>query len=127
MVLLIRHEQIHALRRRSPEPLLATLIRHARACFLEECEALGDEGLRLRVQASMETAWSVGFTSDRHQCQFLGLAMLWGPEFFRAPEHRWARAIVHDPLLHQPASKMARLMEGAKAKLDARADPLRFY
>ena len=64
-MLIIRNEQMDALRQHSLRTFEKRLITHFREHFQDQCAALDEKDLREIVRQGMERAASFGFTSER--------------------------------------------------------------
>jgi hypothetical protein len=87
---------------------------HLKENFPEECEQLGEEGVRERVSTGMTHCEHYGLTDEFQILQFLNLTMLLGPDFHKEPAFA---EILNSPTL-DARTKLDRMDEQAIVRLN---------
>lgn len=106
----VRKEQFAIFEALSRRRFEAELFEHLRAELPDEHAALGDERVREVVTWAIDHGGSAyGFITEQQVCLFATAALLLGPGFESAPEHRWARKILDDPDYLYPDQRLEAL------------------
>jgi len=95
-MLVIRNEQMKALFFGLAGPFRAQARAEMRQRFAAQCAELGDRGLEQRILLALEKAWHYGIEDDEDILLYLDVMFRAGDRFDEAPEHAWAREILHD-------------------------------
>lgn len=93
----VRKEQFAVFESLSRRRFEAELQVHLRAELPERHAALGDERVREIVTWAIDHGRVYGFITEEQVCLFATAALLLGPDFESAAEHRWAKRILDDP------------------------------
>jgi hypothetical protein len=111
-MLVIREEQVAALRRACARELERALCRHARTHFARARE-LEDAALHDLVAKSVQRAIERGMRSERSLYRFINLVMAYGAEFDADPALAWMRQYLDDADVPDPEERLARLHTAA--------------
>ncbi len=103
----IRAEQYQAFVQASLQNFETRALAHLCEFFPEQCQSLGDAGLRRAVAYGIERARSYGISAESEVCQYLDLMFGLGPEFDCDPNLPWAAEILHRA--DEPAARVAQL------------------
>jgi hypothetical protein len=95
-MLVIRQEQMEALRKARIEQFEARMVVHLKQLMPEQCAALGDEAMRHDIRHGMARAAEYDITAERDVARYLELALLLGRDFDSSPSSPWARPILLD-------------------------------
>jgi hypothetical protein len=90
---------------------------HLSEHFPDHCHALGQEGVRRAIEAGIERAGQYGMVSERDVCKFIDLQFSFGHSFDSDGTHPWATAVLANPEIHNPTTKIEELMDEAHAYL----------
>jgi hypothetical protein len=93
--------------------------RHLRSRFPEDCETLGENGVRKRIEEGMEGAATYGIRVERDVATFIRYMFALGPGFDVAPETAWAGEILKDKT-RTPAQRLDAIRERARSERSAR-------
>jgi hypothetical protein len=94
---------------------------HLRRFFPDRCAALGDSGLLGFVREGLAKARRIGFSQPAHAGQFVTLMLVLGRDFDVDPLHPWAGAILRDPALAHPGTRISALCNEASRRFDGGA------
>ena len=112
----IRRKQMAAFAEQQRRQFESRLVAHVRKHFRSECEALGDEAVRARVQGGVARARQHGLASEYDVTRYVDVMFGLGPEFDSEP---WAAAVLDEKGSH-PTGRMDRLCEQAEREAEAR-------
>jgi hypothetical protein len=121
-MLVIRDAQMAAFDAAHARRLRRSLELHARRCFPRQCEALGDDGLAVRVEGARLEAIGEGLASERGVFCWLDLTLVFGPGFADDPALPWVRPLLRDTASQPEALRVEGLFRAARTWL--RATPL---
>jgi hypothetical protein len=85
-MLVIRQAQLTVFREHLRDKFRLKAAAHLRENFPEECEKLGEEGVRDRVSSGLARCEQYGLPEKFQILQFLNLTMLLGPDFDKEPQ-----------------------------------------
>lgn len=109
-MLVIRAAQLDAL----TEALLERRIaEHLREIFADRAAALGD-GLPAFVREGIAKARRYGLEHPAHVCQLVDMMLVFGRDLDTDPRLPWAGAILRDPEIDHPGTRMLLLCEEAE-------------
>ncbi len=91
------------------------MVVHLRQFFPEQCEALGDKGIREAIRHGIAKAESYRITSERDVCKYIDVMFAFGRDFDTDPDQAWAGTILRSPRL-EPTPKVNRLYDEAMEK-----------
>lgn len=117
----VRKEQFAVFEALSRQRFEAELSEHLRVELPEQHAALGDERVRELVTWAIDHGRTYGFITEQQVCLFATAALLLGPDFESAREHRWAKWILDDPDYLYPDQRLDALFE-EMARRDAGDD-----
>ncbi len=92
--MVIRDEQIEVFAKAFSERFKEQATQHLKSCFPEECERIGDEGVRHLIELGVRRAKRWGLESGRHVCRYLDLMVVLGPYFDQDPRLPWLRRLL---------------------------------
>jgi hypothetical protein len=92
--------------------------RHLRSRFPEECEKLGERGVRKRIDEGIEGASTYGIRAERDVATFIRYMFALGPGFDLAPQTAWAGEILRDKS-RSPAQRLEAIRERARTERSA--------
>jgi hypothetical protein len=95
-MLVIRQEQMEALRKDRLEQFEARMVAHLKQLMPERCATLGDEAMRHDIRHGMARAAAYDITAERDVARYLELALRLGRDFDSSPSTPWARPILVD-------------------------------
>jgi hypothetical protein len=116
-VLLIRDEQVSALRRVRQKEYEKRLAAHLRKYFSETCADLGARGLRDAVRYGIHRARSYGIHSERDVVKYLNLMFVFGRDFDTDPRFPWAASMLRSTD-YGPTLRINQVYSDAKARID---------
>ena len=93
------------------------LIESARENWPEECNALGDVGLRRRILNGVCRATEYGFSEESEVSRYINLVFLWGDDFDLSDERPRVREILFSATLSS-RNKISQLVELATEELE---------
>src|SRR5262245_39325027 len=112
-MLTIRHDQTNRLIESSFVDRIAA---HVDEYFPAQSQKLGPARLHDFIAQTLNNAYAWGIIDDGHLCQFVTLAVVFGPGFDNDPGVPWAAEILRDETL-SPALRMKRLGQAAMEAL----------
>ncbi|MEK7404893.1 MAG: hypothetical protein AAB225_07270 [Acidobacteriota bacterium] len=126
-MLVIRPQQMEALRRAMERQFENRALAHLRLYLPDECEALGETGVRATIRYAMHQARQYGFEEEYDILRYLNLMYALGFEFDADRRYTWAREILG--LRHmQPRARMDLLTQRALKSLEPPPAPAeKFY
>lgn len=116
-MLLIRDEQLSALRGVRQKEYEKRLASHLRKHFAEACDELGEEGLRDAVSYGIKRAKSYGIMVERDVVKYLNLMFVFGRDFDTDPRFPWAASMLHSED-YGPTLRINQVYSDAKARID---------
>jgi hypothetical protein len=122
IVFKLRNDQVRALSEAANTRFENRMMVHVQKFFPRERSALGEDGTRNLIREGMRQAPQYGFHNEREVCQYIDLMVVWGQDFATNERLPWARALLTDPTLTDPAWKMSRLYKTALEKLNERGN-----
>jgi hypothetical protein len=120
-MLTIRRSQMSALSGHALAALVSAFAAGLRRQFPLQADALGDEPLRVLVEAAVLEAAALGVVQERGLRQFATLSLVFGTGFLDARAHAWMRGYLADPEVPDADRRVARLYAAVIARLEARA------
>jgi hypothetical protein len=93
-MLCISHRQREAFREAAREHFMNEMVVHAKAFSPQLCRTLGEEQLRLAIEAAVSRAGDYGFTQRGPVKLYVELVFLFGSSFDSDPQYPWARSIL---------------------------------
>jgi hypothetical protein len=115
--LMIRHEQLVALRGVRQKEYERRLAAHLRKHFAETCAALGDQGLGDAVRYGIQRARSYGIQAERDVVKYLNLMFVFGRDFDTDPRFPWAASMLRSTD-YGPTLRINQVYSDAKARID---------
>ena len=112
-MLRIRREQLAALEQAVIEAFEEKAVKHLRAQFSEECDALGEEQTLAVVRHGIQRAESYGIRGGKMVLGYLELTFQFGADFDTDPAFPWAGRILQDEAIAGPGVRMDRLSDVA--------------
>ena len=113
-MLTIRSDQVLTLQ----EPLfLGWLQRHIRTYFPIASAPFDQRALRDLIEQGMQRARGYGFLDQEDVCQYVDLMFALHADFDRDDALPWAKALLTDPDIAEPAVRMDLLMDAARDHL----------
>jgi hypothetical protein len=95
-MLVIRDEQMEALRQYMLRSFQNRMVSHLRTDFPEETSEMSDEELQTLVQTGMDKAESYGIVYEDDIQRFLDYMLIHGPDFDQDDSHPEVQAILRD-------------------------------
>lgn len=92
--MLIRDEQLVALRGVRQKEYEKRLAAHLRKYFSETCTDLGERGLRDAVRYGIKRAKAYGIQAERDVAKYLNLMFVFGRDFDTDPRFPWAASML---------------------------------
>lgn len=89
-MLIIRKEQWDVLAEYSRKNAEDRMVRKFFQRYPDDCEQMGEEALRRRIQRGMKKSDHYGLTSAQHVAQFIDMMFTWGDNFDASPKLPWA-------------------------------------
>ncbi len=108
----LRQGQLDALSEPQRREFEEFMVAHLQKWFPDECSALGDEGMRLRIRTGMARAEPYGLVGRRDVCKFIDVSFVLGPKFDQDPALPWAARILAARDL-DPSAKADQLVAAA--------------
>jgi len=121
-MIVLRGEQIEALRRPDVDAFRRERTVALRTLFPDETASLDDAALRAHVDAALAGAAAYGLVRKRDLCRFLDLTVLFGLNWKERPERRWMHDILTDRTRGEPGQRLESLVRQALYRLEERAD-----
>jgi hypothetical protein len=91
------------------------MVVHLRARFPRECQELGEEKVRRRIQDGIKRAGRYEIRSQRHVARFIRFMFGIRPDFDTARQTRWAAAILKETNA-PPADRLDRVKAAARER-----------
>lgn len=124
--MLIRAEQLNILQTSRRAGFVDRLTIHFARLWPKQVAALGD-GYRACIDREVERALAFGMDTESAAARLVNLFFVWGPDFEKKPENRWALDILLDRTLsgmakaHQLAYRTTRELKARELAIGARA------
>jgi len=115
-MLVIRDEQMCALKAHMSEQFENRMVRHVREFFPEDFNALGEDKVRMEIRYGIDRANSYEITLEYDVCGYINLMFALGRDYDVDPSLRWAAQILNNAKL-SGSSKLDRLYEEAEKHL----------
>lgn len=115
----LTNEQVMMFEREAAEEFIVKAEEALEEDWPEECEALGEEGLRRRVKTGFVKARRYGITEENDILRFLNLQFVWSEDFDTSPSTPWAGSVLNRQIAGK--DKMHLLLYASQQEL-ARAD-----
>ena len=116
-MLLIRDEQLLALRGVREKEYERRLAAHLRKYFSETCADLGERGLRDAVRYGIKRAKAYGIQAERDVVKYLNLMFVFGRDFDTDPRFPWAASMLRSTD-YGPTLRINQVYSDAKARID---------
>ncbi|HYO54531.1 DUF4123 domain-containing protein [Archangium sp.] len=116
----IRKEQMEAFAEASRKDFENRMVVHLREVFPDECEPLGDKGLRETIRYGLQRASSYRITQESDVCQYLHLMLVFGRDFDKDEALLWAGLILNQ-LEQDPSERIERVYARAMELEDRHA------
>jgi hypothetical protein len=113
-MLTIRKEQIAVFGPLGKKVFEDRMLTHLKKVFPEQSESLGEPKLRETVQYGTQRAAAYGIVSECDVCKYIDLMILYGRDFDKDLNLRWAQSILENKGLRNPSAKIDRLLEAAR-------------
>ncbi len=117
-MLLIRREQMEALRAPFRNQMRDDLMERARGCFPDEVSEMGDEATIELIDAAMTKADLYRIVTERDMYKLFNIIMLHGIDFDKSPETEWTKAYLTDPDIPAVGDRVRRLYEEVVYRLE---------
>lgn len=114
----MKRAQWDAFERADVEQFEEEMVTHLREHFLEECQRLGNNGLREFIAEGIERSERVGITTERSVCKMLNVAMCFGSDFLN--KEPWAISILKDDTITDPDARADALAHAGEEALEQR-------
>ena len=121
-MLRIRKKQEEALRASRFAEFEDAMIVHLKQFFPDACLALGNEALKEVIVQGIDRASNYGIISRRDVMLYIDIMLIIGRDFDSDPNMPWARLILVDPTLPEPARRMRRLYQTALAQVKMKTE-----
>jgi hypothetical protein len=108
-MLIIRQEQMDMFILASAKSFEDWMVVHLKKFFPEECQTLGDQGVRDTIRCGIEKAEGYGITTEHDVCMYIDLMFALGQDFDTDPDLLWVQEILQDETLPDPGDRMDRL------------------
>jgi hypothetical protein len=72
------------------------MVKHLQCVFRDECEQIGETGIRKIIQHGMERSQHYGIVLEYDICLYLHVMLVLGEHFDEEPKFTWARAVLDD-------------------------------
>lgn len=95
-MLKIRKEQNDEFAKAALKRFEESMVVHLNKFFPEECNLLGADGTREAIRYAVERAAGYGIVSERDVCIYTDVMFVFGRDFDKSPELRWAGRILND-------------------------------
>ena len=115
--MLIRDDQLSALRGVRQKEYERRLGAHLRKYFSETCAELGEEGLRDAVRHGIQRAKFYGIQAERDAVKYLNLMFVFGRDFDTDPRFPWAASMLRSTD-YGPTLRINQVYSDAKARID---------
>lgn len=115
--MMIRDEQLVALRGVRQKEYERRLASHLRKYFSETCAALGERGLGDAVRYGIQRARSYGIQAERDVAKYLNLMFVFGRDFDTDPCFPWAASMLRSTD-YGPTLRINQVYSDAKARID---------
>ncbi|MCP4246454.1 MAG: hypothetical protein GY778_05335 [bacterium] len=109
----VRQRHLEALAEASLDGFEDRMVVHLRARFPRECEEIGEEEVRCRIQDGIERAGRYEIRSERDVARFIRFKFGIGPDFDTSRKTRWAAAILKESDV-RPADRLDRVERAAR-------------
>ena len=113
-MLTIRKEQIAVFGPLGKKVFEDRMLTHLKKVFPEQSESLGEPKLRETVQYGTQRAAAYSIVSECDVCKYIDVMILYGRDFDKDLNLRWAQSILENKALRNPSAKIDRLLEAAK-------------
>ncbi len=114
--MLIRDDQLSALRGVRQKEYEKRLAAHLRKYFSEACHDLGEDGLRDAVRYGIQRAKVYGIQAERDVVKYLNLMFVFGRDFDTDPRFPWAASMLHSAE-YGPTLRINQVYSDAKARV----------
>ena len=85
------------------------MVAHLKEFFPEECQNIGEPGVRETIQYGIEQAESHSILTEQHVCKYIDLMFALGRDFEIDPALPWVREILSDETMADPGERVDRL------------------
>ncbi len=117
-MLRIRTSQMQTFEQAAMTAFELRMVEHLRTYFPGHYRIWGPETARTVVQYGCKKAQGYELTTERNICLYLTLMATLGGNFDTDPQLPWARAILTDPTISEPTTRIDRLTDQAMEFLD---------
>lgn len=94
------------------------MVTQVRRVFPARYEDIGEPAAVRAVKHALATARTFGLRGERALALFVGLAVMFGAEFYHDPQFMWAKRALSDPKIVDERARALRLLRGASECLD---------
>jgi len=115
-VLLIRDDQLSALRGVRQKEYEKRLAAHLKRYFPDTCAELGEKGLIDALRHGVERAKSYGIQAERDVVKYLNLTFVFGRDFDIDPRFPWAASMLRSTD-YGPTLRINQVYSDAKARI----------
>lgn len=110
-MLIIRKQQMDAFADEMLNRFNAQILHHVRSFFPEQCNILGEEGIKEAIRYGIDRAASYGIEIERDVCLYIDLMFAFGRDFDKDPELPWSGEILSDEAMPDPTGRINMLHE----------------
>lgn len=111
----LRKAHLDSLSKAAMESFEDRMVPHLRASFPDECEELGEIGIRVRIQEGVERAKGHEIVAEKDVARFIHFMFTIRPDFDTSLRTRWAAAILGD-VQAPPGERLERIKTEAKKR-----------
>lgn len=108
-MLTIRDEQVRAMRGTVQRQFEDRMVTHLGEFFSDQCEALGEAGVRDAIRYGLQQAEAHGFGREKDVVRYLNLMFTFGREFDTEPACGWSAEFLNGGSPSTGADRMERL------------------
>lgn len=120
-MLVIRPEQLHALRIPRQQQFILEMTAHLRRHFPDRTGPDSDEALAARIEAALLRATGFQLSSRQDLSRFLNLSAFLGWDFLDLPDNAWMSARLSGPPADPPSARLLDLQNQILFQANSRA------
>ena|SRR5215203_6777882 len=109
----IRNEQMEVFSDAVRQSFEDRMVTHLNRFFPAQCEALGENEVRLVIRYGTRRAAEYDAKAERSVCKYIDIMFAFGRDFDRNPDFPWAKRILIDRPYPTPSQKIDHLYEVA--------------
>jgi len=118
-MLVIRDKQKRAFRAHLSKRFENKMIVHIEKFYPDHYAALSQENTRELIKYGIESAAHYDIVSERDVCKFIDLMIVFGPDFDKNPDSKWASDILTDATHTHPGVKVDALYDAGMVEIKA--------